>query len=84
MVAALIKKRESGISERRKEKSVIEEKITEEERSLGNNLELCTGSKHPGEDRDCSKGGAVSVKPEERLEDKGVRARADPMFMINS
>lgn len=57
MGAALIKKRESGISERRKEKSVIQERITEEERSLGNNLELCTGSKHPGEDRDCSKGG---------------------------
>lgn len=39
---ALIKKRESGISERRKENSVIQERITEEERSLGNNLELCT------------------------------------------
>lgn len=28
--------------------------------------------------------GAVSVKLEERLEDKGVRARADSMFIINS
>lgn len=39
---ALIKKRESGLSERRKENSVIQERITEEERILGNNLELCT------------------------------------------
>lgn len=38
---------------------------------------------HPGEGSDCSKGGIVSVKLEERLEDKGVQARANSMYMIS-